>query len=1243
MRIVIDMQGAQSTGSRNRGIGRYTFSLVKEIVKSRGEHEVIISLSGLFPDTIEPIRAAFYDLLPKENIRIWHAPGPVSHVSVNNTWRRKSAELLYESFLESLNPSIVLIASLFEGLEDDAVSSIGALIKTTPVATILYDLIPLINRTPYLDNPSVAKWYEDKLGHLRRADLLLSISESSRNECINHLGISAEKVVNISSAADSQFQKKKIKGGDQVAVRQRYGLEKSYVMYTGGIDHRKNIERLIQAYASLSEDLRQSHQLAVVCSIQTSDRNRLEALAKEYGLAKKDLILTGYVPEEDLINLYNLCTIFIFPSWHEGFGLPALEAMACGCPVIGSNTSSVPEVIGCEEALFDPFDVASIANKMQLVLTDNEFRVKLEQHGLNQARKFSWRRSAQLAIRAMEKVVTQRLGTLGSLPELIQKRPRLAYISPLPPERSGISDYSAELLPELSRYYEIEVVVAQGVVTTPWIKENCPIRTVEWFLKHSNQFDRVLYHFGNSPYHQHMFALLEKVPGVVVLHDFFLSGIVGYMDGQGVVPGMWNKSLYEGHGYEALHRSFLVGDKMEIVWKYPCNLEVLRNAQGVIVHSEQSRRLAKQWYGQTAAQDWALIPLLRTPESLNVPKRKQAREALGLSDDLFVVCSFGQLGPTKLNRRLVDAWLASPLAKNEQCVLIFVGENDGGEYGKNLLDLIACSGIKKRIKITGWANADVFHQYLSAADIGVQLRTLSRGETSAAVLDCMNYGLATVVNAHGSMIDLPDQAVWKLPDEFSDDQLVEALDELFLDEKLRIKLGRCAREIVKNQHAPHICAEQYFDAIENFYQSASASVRSLLEEISNLDTSLVESSELLALAEAIDRSIEQPLTQRQLFVDVSVLIQLDAKTGIQRVVRSILREWLSHPPEGYRIEPVYASMTQNGYRYARQFTLDFLGCPSTALNDEPISYRAGDIFLGLDFNPQGVITQRSFYQSLRSQGINVKFIVYDLLNVIMPEHFPPGTSDGFKRWLEVVAESDAALCISKSVADDLSAWLRKHTNKRVLPIHIDWFHLGADVKGELSTKRLSFHEEEMLGRLLNKKSFLMVGTLEPRKGHRQALDAFEILWAQGEKVNLVLVGKQGWKVETLVDKIRSHPEFGNQLFWLEDTSDEYLAKIYGASTALIAASYGEGFGLPLIESAHHKLPIIARDIPVFREVAGDYAFYFDSQEPSGLASSIVVWTKLYEEGSHPLSNKMPCLSWRDSANQLLEIVTASGD
>jgi glycosyltransferase involved in cell wall biosynthesis len=174
----------------------------------------------------------------------------------------------------------------------------------------------------------------------------------------------------------------------------------------------------------------------------------------------------------------------------------------------------------------------------------------------------------------------------------------------------------------------------------------------------------------------------------------------------------------------------------------------------------------------------------------------------------------------------------------------------------------------------------------------------------------------------------------------------------------------------------------------------------------------------------------------------------------------------------------------------------------------------------------------------------------------------------------------------------------------------------------------------------------MVGTIEPRKGHLSVLDAFDQLWRQGVDVNLILVGAEGWRdlprdmrrtIPQTVTRLQSHHERGKRLFWLSGPSDEYLERIYAASSCLIAAAEGEGFGLPLIEAARHGLPIIARDIPIFREVAGENAFYFAAEKPD-LARAIKDWLRLYRAGQHPNSDAMPKTAWAQSAARVMDVL-----
>jgi glycosyltransferase involved in cell wall biosynthesis len=398
-------------------------------------------------------------------------------------------------------------------------------------------------------------------------------------------------------------------------------------------------------------------------------------------------------------------------------------------------------------------------------------------------------------------------------------RPRLAFVSPLPPERTGIADYAAQLLPALMAHFDITLVLQQDRVTLAPELAALPQRTAAWFSEHGDEFEHVLYQFGNSPFHSHMFALLQRHPGVVVLHDFFLSSVLAYLQLSGIAPGAWTDALFSAHGYPALQQSLARQDANEALkLRYPCNLAVLQGARRVVVHSAHARALAQQWYGAQATANWDVVPL---PRSAPVAAdRASVRAALGIAPSTYLVCSFGFVTPSKLCHELVRAWLASALHADAHCQLLLVGANHGGDYGVQLSALLAGAG--GRVRIAGWTDETRYRQYLLAADAAVQLRTASRGETSAAVLDCMNYGLPTIVNANGSMAALPDDCVLKLPDRFDEAALSAALEQLRADPAAAHALGARAARWLHTEHRPEHCAALYAQALRQASADADA-------------------------------------------------------------------------------------------------------------------------------------------------------------------------------------------------------------------------------------------------------------------------------------------------------------------------------------------------------------------------------------------------------------------------------------
>jgi len=463
IRCVLDLQGAQGE-SRFRGIGRYSLNLARAMAQAAGEHELWIALSALFPETASSLRSEFSNFVPQDRIVTFSVPGPVRELEPGNTWRRQAAERIREHFLAGLNPDVVHVSSMVEGFADDCVSSAGSHDSSFPTSTTFYDAIPKLFPSQYLYSPEITAYYLRKLQWLKRCDLLLAISESSRREAIELVGVPASRVRNLSAGIEAWFRKIELAPEYCASLLRRFGITKPFLMYSGAIDARKNIDGLIAAFALLPGDLRHSYQLLIAGKNDGLDRKRLEELAGKHGLRGGTLVFTGFVSDEELVALYNLCSLFVLPSYHEGFGLPALEAMACGAPTIASNVTSLPEIVGWDDALFDPHSSSAIAHKIDQALTDSRFCEKLSENGLQQAKKFTWESTARAAWTAFEHMMEDRHGrSRARVPLANQRKPRLAYFSPLPPEKSGISDYSAELLPELARFYNIEVIVEQDV------------------------------------------------------------------------------------------------------------------------------------------------------------------------------------------------------------------------------------------------------------------------------------------------------------------------------------------------------------------------------------------------------------------------------------------------------------------------------------------------------------------------------------------------------------------------------------------------------------------------------------------------------------------------------------------------------------------------------------------------------------------------------------------------------------
>lgn len=358
---------------------------------------------------------------------------------------------------------------------------------------------------------------------------------------------------------------------------------------------------------------------------------------------------------------------------------------------------------------------------------------------------------------------------------------------------------------------------------------------------------------------------------------------------------------------------------------------------------------------------------------------------------------------------------------------------------------------------------------------------------------------------------------------------------------------------------------------------------------------------------------------RRLLVDVSVIAQRDAGTGIQRVVRAIWLQLKSNEGAGLSVIAV-AGSRHLGYR---SISGDFLCKPLKRLpfpfGSARLRPRAGDVFLGLDLAAHIVPHRKSELLRWKRAGTRLTFFIYDLLPVNHPEWFNRSMQDHFKSWLKFVGHhADLAICISRSVASEFETYVGRDLQMLDPPPTVV-ISLGASIAASKPSTGHSDNAGEVVTWIRSHPTILMVGTLEPRKGYAQALAAFEQLWSSsvGSSPQLMIVGRPGWKVADLLERLRAHPQNGNKLRWIEDASDEYLETIYEAVDGMLLTSHGEGFGLPLVEAAAHGKPILVRDIPVFREVPLTGAVFFQGEDPTTLATALRHWLERMSPSAIP--------------------------
>jgi glycosyltransferase involved in cell wall biosynthesis len=639
----------------------------------------------------------------------------------------------------------------------------------------LYDLIPLIFADHYLRDQRFRVSYDTRLELIRQADQILAISQATAVDAIERLNVPAERVHVIHAGVSDRFARMYTSphAAWRDLARHFVAIRPGFLLYVGGFDFRKNLEGVIAGYARLPGNLRAEHQLVIACRMQPEQMATLRQTASSVGVSCDQLVLTGYVTDAQLGALYHACALFVFPSLYEGSGLPILEAMSCGVPVAGSSTSSSPELLGDTQATFDPRDPDSIATCLRSVISSPATLDALREHSRKRVSEYTWRRVAEQSIEAYER-------GLDRGPRRRRRRPRIALVTPWLPEPSELAGYNDLLVAELAKRIDVDVVVGGTVEDYPAPRQrSVTLLSVHDFerLSEFRHHDRIVYCMGNSGLHRHVYELLRRRAGAVVLHDVQLAGFYRWYS-ERLCPQAPDEAFEQR--IEAMYGSQVrrdatgmqsPGRERDSARGVYMTREVQRHAEECFVHSRFARDVLEVDRGAVDRH----VPVSVLPYGLHalatVPRAAIAGSPL--------VVSVGAVHELEDLTSLIDAFalLAVELPTARLVLAGGAGQIGPHDWDAYVGDHAPCA----QIEISGQLSAGGYDALLATADLALHLQPAAEGRTVVSIADCVARGLPTIVAAGGWARELPDSAVAKVPVDVGPLQLKTEMQRLLTD------------------------------------------------------------------------------------------------------------------------------------------------------------------------------------------------------------------------------------------------------------------------------------------------------------------------------------------------------------------------------------------------------------------------------------------------------------------------------
>lgn len=810
MRIAVDFR-MLSGGANvvNRGTGRYTQQQIRAVLEHDSDNEYVLICHA---DADEALILPEIRQAPNVTVRRLTLPGFKSEAQPNQPANALRLIAQFQDWLYEQRVDLYHEATPYQ--VDELVLSH---FDVCPLIATVYDLIPAVY--PHYYWPP-GKRYHEELGRalhvMATADRLIAISESARRDVCHYLGVPRERVDLAYPIADPLFRP--LPGAEVTQalqnLRARHAIPDSFVMSLTHLHHTKNLNTLLAAYARLPQALRKQAPLVAVFFLGEGDQEELQRRTTAYGI-REDVILTGLVSETELVALYNAATMVVHPSRYEGFGYPVVEAMQCGTPVITTTAASLPEAGGDAAVLVDPDDVQGMADAMRELFENCPRREQMRHLGLEHIQRFNAEQLAQNTLAGYRQALVP-----AQPPD---SRPHLALWTSLPPLNCGIADYTTELLPHLAQTYRLEIFADDGYLPAPDLMRRHTIHHHSAITRRMAQqpFDVQLYQFGVSAMHDYMYAALRQNPGIVVMHDLNFAADLHYVYHSRGTLEVFEREIVAREGPEAVQAFQRVQQlrgaaqdqaRQAFFQTYPLNTWVVQSSLAQIVHMAEAKRELERRSPSARAFDFPMG--VAEPWSDLTARLQPVRDQLLRDPDTFVVGVFGSVARLKRLESCIQAF-RQLLNREPKSLLVIVGELMDTAYAHQLKHLANALGIADKVTFLGRTSLEVFHHWLLACDVVLNLRYPPKLQMSAVLCRAIAAGKPVIVTDLPEWRFFPESFCWRVaPNEHEVATIADYLCRLATDVELRQERGRQARAYYESVGTVAHMAANYRAVIE---------------------------------------------------------------------------------------------------------------------------------------------------------------------------------------------------------------------------------------------------------------------------------------------------------------------------------------------------------------------------------------------------------------------------------------------